>query len=279
MRCAEARALLRRRIDPGAERKLEKLSSGDTLRVLAAELFKALERASPDKGVQPLSFETIDKNRRRLEMYVFPSLGDRPIGLVTVPELFAVLKKVQDTGHYETCKRLRHWCHKIWRYAVVTGRAPTNILLQMRGAFIPVRSENHPAITSPERVGQLLRAIDGYTGQRITVLALKLAPYVFCRHTELRAAEWTEFDLTQGRWRLPGERMKMKDPHEIPLCPQALAILNELHALTGHGRFLFPNANNRNRSMSENTLSAALRALGFEGEEMPKGLVSGEDRH
>jgi len=92
-------------------------------------------------------------------MYVFPSLGDRPIGLITVPELFAVLKKVQDTGQYETCKRLRHWCHKIWRYAVVTGRAPTNILLQMRDAFIPVRSENHPAITSPERVGQLLRAI------------------------------------------------------------------------------------------------------------------------
>lgn len=264
----EARTMLRKRIDPGAQRKLDKLATGDTFKTVAEEYLATLEKASPQTGARPMALRTIAKNRRRLEQYVYPALGTRPIGLVTVPELFAVLKKVQDTGKYETCKRVRNWCHKIWRYAVVSGRAPTNIVLQMRGAFIPVRAENHPAITSPERIGQLLRAIEGYGGQRTTTLALKLEPYVFSRHIELRSAEWTEFDLRRAIWRIPGKRMKMKDPHEIPLSHQALAILNELHGLTGAGRYVFPNVQNRNRTMSENTLNGALRALGFDGDEM-----------
>jgi integrase len=264
----ECRAMLRKRVDPGAQRNIEKLASGDTVQLVAEEFLTALQRPSPKSGVRPLAAKTLAKARRRLQQYVYPCIGNRPIGLITVPELFAVLKKVQDGGKYETCKRIRQWCGKVWRHAVVTGRAPLNIVLQMRGAFIPVRSESHPAITSPARVGQLLRAIEGYTGERVTTLALKLEPYVFGRHVELRCAEWAEFDLARAEWRIPARRMKMREPHIVPLCHQALAILTELRALTAQGRYLFPNVLNMNRPMSENTLNGALRALGFGGEEM-----------
>jgi hypothetical protein len=132
----ECRAKLRKRVDPGAQRKIEKLASGDTVQVVAEEFLTALERPSPKSGARPLAAKTVAKARRRLQQYVYPCIGSRPIGLVTVPELFAVLKKVRDMGKYETCKRIRQWCGKVWRYAVVTGRAPLNIVLQMRGAFI-----------------------------------------------------------------------------------------------------------------------------------------------
>jgi integrase len=262
------RALLRKRVDPAAQRKVEKLATGDTVEVVCEELLTSLLKPSPKSGRPPMDAETVERARGRLKKYVYPSIGVRPIGLVTVPELYAVLKAVQDTGKYETCKRVRQWCGKAWRLAVLTGRAPRNIVRDLWGALIAPQSEPHAAIVAPERIGGLLRAIDGYSGGRVTCIALQLAPILFQRHVELRAARWTELDLMRGEWRLARGRMKMRRPHIVPLPRQALELLVELHRLTGHGEYLFPNVNDSTRPMSENTLNSALRAMGFEGDEM-----------
>jgi len=262
------REMLREGKDPAAQRRLDKLATGVTFKVVAEEYLKTLETPSPKTGKRPLDPDTVSKGRRRLEQYIYPALGTRPIGLITVPELFAALKKVQDEGKYETCKKVRQWCGRIWRYAVVTGRAPRDLVPDLRGAMVPVPTENYAAITAPERIGVLLRAIEGYTGQRVTVLALRLSPILFTRPSELRKAKWEEFDLARAEWRIPARRMKMRDPHVVPLPRQAVEILTELHTLTGWGTYLFPNVNNARRPMSENTLNAALCTLGFSGDEM-----------
>lgn len=261
------RKMLRDGMDPAAQRQLDKLATGDTLEFVGNELLLAYEKPSPKTGITPIDADTVEKARGRLQRYIFPILGSRPIGLITVPELFAALKKIQDAGKYETCKKVRQWCGRIWRYAVVTGRAPRDITPELQGAMLPVRSENYAAITSPERIGVLLRAIDRYTGQRETVLALKLSPILFTRPSELRKAKWVEFDLVRGEWRIPKSRMKMREAHVVPLPRQALEILHELHSRSGSGEFLFPNVRHKNRPMSENTLRGALCALGFHGDE------------
>jgi integrase len=262
------RAQLRDRIDPGAELRAAKLATVSTLAIIAEEYLLSRENPAKNDKRAPLSAQTIGKQRYFLETFVLPSLGSVPIGQITVPELFAVLKKLDDRGVYETRKKTQELCGKIWRYAVVSGRAPRDITPDLRGAFLAARSQPHAAITSPGRIGELLRSIDGYTGQPTTVLALKLSPYVFVRPSELRCAKKCEFDLERDEWRIPPERMKTRNPHIVPLATQAVAILTEAFELNPHSAFVFPNVRTPHRPMSNNTINGALRALGFGEKEM-----------
>ena len=151
-----------------------------------------------------------------------------------------------------------------------TERAAHDVTADLRGALAPVISEHHAAITDPARIGELLRAIDGYTGHFVTAYALKVAPLLFVRPGELRHAEWTEFDMGahEPQWRIPAEKMKMGEQHIVPLCKQAVALLGELQPLTGRGPYVFPSLRSRSRPMSNNTVNAALRRLGYTSEEM-----------
>jgi integrase len=166
--------------------------------------------------------------------------------------------------------RTRSTCSRVFRFGVATGRAERDVTADLRGALAPVVKRHLAAITEPSRIGELLGAIDGYVGQTTTHIALQLAPLVFVRPGELRAAEWGEFSLegSEPEWRIPGERMKMGDPHIVPLSSQALALIRELQQVTGHGRFLFPALTTPLRPMSENTINGALRRLGYSSDEM-----------
>jgi integrase len=204
----------------------------------------------------------------RLERDVFPWLGSRPVNEINAPELLAVVRRIEKRGALDVAHRVLGYCGQIFRYAIATGRGERDISADLRGALPPVRSKHHASITDVKAVGALLRAIDGYEGHFITRCALRLAPLVFVRPGELRAAEWRELDLDTAEWRIPGSRMKMRAVHIIPLSQQAVAILRELHPLTGRGKYVFPSLRSGERPMSENTVNAALRRLGYDKGEM-----------
>lgn len=260
----DARSLVRSSIDPGAARqKLKRLAS------LASETtFEAIARewlALQEKKLAPATFA---KAKWTLETLVFPWLGALPIADITPPDLLAALRRVEARGAHETAHRTKARCGQVFRYAIVTGRATRDPSADLKGALAPVVSRNFSSITDPARVGELLRAIDGYTGQHATRCALKLSPLVFVRPGELRKARWTEIDFDAAEWRIPAERMKMGEEHIVPLSKQALAVLADLQPLTGRGRFLFPSLRTSQEPMSENTVNAALRRMGYDKDTM-----------
>ena len=258
----DARKALLCGVDPGVEKAAARVVQSDTFKAVAEEWL----------GMQAkkLATVTLDKARWMLETFIYPRLGDKLINEIKAPELLAALRKIESQGHHETASRTKQKVGQVMRYAIATGRAERDIAADLRGALAPVPTKNRAAITDPVRVGELLRAIDGYQGEAATAAALKLAPITFVRPGELRGAEWREFDLdgTEPLWRIPGERMKMGTPHLVPLSRQAVAILTELHSLTGNGKLLFPSLRTRERPMSENTLNAAMRRLGYTTEQM-----------
>ena len=203
----------------------------------------------------------------RLKSFLYPYIGKRPVNAITAQELLAALRRIEARGKHETAHRVRALAGRVLRFAVATGRAAHDVAADLKDALAPVKSRNFASVTDPARVGELLRAIDGYDGQAITALALKLAPLVFVRPGELRGAEWSEFDLENAEWRIPGSRMKMRDPHIVPLSRQAVVILRELQVLTGSLRLVFPSLISLDRPMSENTINAALRRIGYSGDE------------
>lgn len=254
----EARRLLAEGIDPSARRKSDQQAKSETFEAIAREWLEM--RAKTSAAI------TMQKARWLLEM-VFPRIGKRPVREITAPELLAALRKIESRGHHETAHRAKQKCGQVFRYAIVTGRAERDITADLRGALVP---QNHASLTDPAEVGALLRAIDGYEGQPITAAALKLAPLVFVRPGELRGARWSEFDLDNAEWRIPAERMKMGEQHIVPLSHQAVAILRELHELTGggFGELVFPSLLSLDRPMSNNTVNTALRRLGYTKEQM-----------
>lgn len=201
-------------------------------------------------------------------MFAFPYIGKSPIKAITASQLLSALRRIEERGKHETAHRVRAECGEVFRYAVATDRAERDPTTDLRGALAPVVVRNHPAITEPLKIGQLLRAIDGYVGQPATECAFKLLPLVFVRPSELRCAEWVEFDLDAAEWRIPSTRMKMREPHVVPLARQAVALLRALEPITGAGRYLFPSLRTTDRPISNNTLNAALRRLGYSGDEM-----------
>ncbi|MBL8224462.1 MAG: tyrosine-type recombinase/integrase [Chromatiales bacterium] len=247
-------------IDPGAAKQAAKLASADSFEAVAREW---LARRAPGWAANHAS-----KIERRLEADVFPYIGREPVNAITAPTLLTVLRRVEARGALETAHRIHQNCGQVFRYAVATGRAERDPSGDLRGALPPTRERHHASVTDPKQVGALLLALDGYQGSHVTRCALRLAPLVFVRPGELRKAEWAEFDLDKAEWRIPAARMKARQPHVVPLSTQAVAILRELHQLTGSGRLLFPGLRSRGRPMSENTVNAALRRLGFTKDQM-----------
>jgi len=255
----EARRLLADGIDPSAKRQAERISRADTFRALATEWLALQKHLSPS---------TLDRDRARLERFIYPFLGAAPVSAITAQQLLATLRRIEARGTYETAHRVRAVVSRILRYAVATGRAEHDVSADLKGALAPRLRRNFPAITDPARIGELLRAIDGYIGQATTHAALRLAPYVFVRPGELRRAEWAEIDLERAEWRIPAHKMKTREPHIVPLSRQAVGILRELQPLTGHGRYVFPSLRTAAEPISNNTLNAALRRLGYDKTEM-----------
>jgi len=255
----EARKLIADGIDPNARRKAERSAQAETFEAVANEWLE-LHKSS-------LAPETIPMLGTRLRSFLYPYIGSRPVADIRAQELLAVLRRIEARGRHETAHRVRALAGRVLRYAVATGRAPHDVAADLKDALAPVKSKNFASVTDPRRVGELMRAIHGYGGHPVTALALKLAPLVFVRPGELRAAEWSEFDLENADWRIPAARMKMREPHVVPLSRQALAILRELQPLARGGRYLFPSLRTRDRPMSDNTINAALRRLGYTSEE------------
>lgn len=204
----------------------------------------------------------------RLETYIFPAIGTTNITKLETQDILAVVKPLEQRGNYETSRRLLQIISQIFRYAVITGRAKHNIAADMRGALRPRKVTHRAALVEPEKVGQLLRDIDDYEGYFPLLCALKLAPLVFTRPTELRAAQWKEFDLDAAEWRIPAERMKMRQQHIVPLSEQSLAVLKDLHAFTGGGKYLFPSTCTETRPISDATMLNAVRRMGYQKHEM-----------
>jgi integrase len=257
----EARRKIAAGIDPGAERKATKTAQAETFEAIAREWFEKVSRTWTAGHAENVL--------TRLEQNIFPWLGARPIRDITAPDLLTALRRTEERGAPETARRLRQTCGQILAYGIATGRNDRNPASDLRGALPPAsKKKHHASITEPKAIGGLLRAIESYQGGLVTKAALKLAPLVFVRPGELRGAEWSEFNLEAAEWRIHAERMKMREQHIVPLSRQAVAILRELHPLTGNGRFLFPGERTRERPMSNNTILGALRRMGYAKDEM-----------
>jgi integrase len=263
-RLEEARRHVASGIDPSEQRKGSATRpvpvTEDTFEVIAREWSAKHSPAwAPGHG---------DKIIRRLEANIFPWIGSKPIRAVTAFELLTVVQRIEQRGANETAHRALQNCGRVFRFAVASGRADRDVTRDLLGALAPVVQRHHPSVVEPKAAGALLRAIEGYSGSLVTRCALRLAPLVFVRPGELRMAEWTEYNLEQAEWRIPAARMKMRAPHFVPLAAQAVAILRELHPLTGNGQFVFPGEQDRTRPMSNNTINSALRRLGYSNTEM-----------
>ncbi len=255
----DARKLIAEGVDPSVNRQAQKAASmersANSFEVVAREWFTKFRT----KWVDSHS----DKIIRRLERDVFPWIGGRPIAEVSAPELLKVLRRIEERGAVETAHRASQNCGQIFRYAVATGRAERDPSGDLRGALASPQATHHAAITDPKQLAAMLRAIDGYEGSLVTRSALQLAPQFFVRPGELRAAEWEEFDLDGGVWNIAGAKMKTREPHIVPLSKQAVKILRDLELLTGSSKYVFPGARTNGRPMSNVTVNAALRRLGF----------------
>lgn len=260
----EAKEQLAAGIDPSVRKKAVKAAikanATNSFEVVAREWFGKYKDSWVDlHGKKILA---------RLENDIFPLVGAKAVGAVTAPELLEALRRIEARGAVDTAHRALQNCGQIFRYAMATGRAERNIAADLRDALSPVRSTNFASITEPKVIGALLRDIDAYFGNLIVRAALRMAPYVFVRPGELRRAEWSEFNLESAEWRIPASRIKMKEMHIVPLARQVVAILEDLQQYTGHGRYLFPSMRANSAPISDVTLLAALRRMGYDKDTM-----------
>lgn len=260
----EARQALVNGIDP-AEKKKQKAAEAARN---AANSFAAVGSEYLDKMARDgREAVTINKSRWLLGLFS-DDVSNHPIADITPAELLKALQVIESKGHHETARRMRSLASRIFRYAVATSRATSDPTALLRGALVAPKVKHHSAILEPKAVGQLLRAIDDFEGYPLTKLALQLTPHVFVRPGELRRAEWSEFNLDLAIWTIPAEKMKMRQPHLVPLSTQALEILDRAHVLSGHHMYVFSSLHTGIRPMSENTINAALRRMGYSGKEM-----------
>lgn len=260
----EAKVLARTGVDLAIHRDGEKMAQA----YRAANTFEAIAR----EWLERQKAEWVDghhaKILARFENDIFPYIGSREAALITAPDLLTVIRRIEKRGVLETAHRALSNCGQVFRYAVATGRAERDPSGDLRGSLPSVNSrrEHFSAITEPKEVGAFLRVLDAYQGTPAVRAALKLAPLVFVRPGELRAAEWAHIDLDAAEWRYTVT--KTKTPHIVPLSTQAVAILRELQPLTGNGRYLFPSPRTKDRPMSDNAILSALRRMGIEKDEM-----------
>ncbi|MDP3673873.1 MAG: tyrosine-type recombinase/integrase [Novosphingobium sp.] len=260
----EARRLLAADIDPVEQAKLDRiaksLSATNSFQSIADEWLDKIEK----EGVAAMTL----KKARWLLAKTLPALGKRPVSEISAHEMLLVLKKIESTKRYDTANRIRSTCSQVFRYAIATARAERDICSDLRGALITPRTTHRAAITNPAEAGGLLRAIEDYDGNVLTRIALRLLPHVFVRPGELRWAEWKDFDLDAHVWTIPGHKMKMGRPHAVPLSRRAIAIIREIEHDATYSNFLFPSLRALDRPMSDNTINAALRRLGYTKQQM-----------
>jgi integrase len=272
-RRGEARQQLTNNIDPGAVRNLSKEESFEPV---ALEWLKKQKAIWSDSHAKT-TFDRLNNN-------IFPWLGTRPVKEISAPELLSVLRRIEARGAIETAHRCRSICGQVFKYAIATGRAERDVSADLQGALQPVVKSHHSAILEPKQLPPLLKAIDGYSGHFIVRCALRLAPMLFQRPGEMRFACWSEIDFESATWAIPIEKMKLKktekvnragEKHVVPLSRQAMVILKELYPLTGRGTLVFPSVRiapdtvgSSSKPISENTLNAALRNLGYDKDTM-----------
>ncbi|WP_342657275.1 tyrosine-type recombinase/integrase [Sphingomonas sp. NY01] len=259
-----ARKVLAKGDDPAEKARLDRLAAT----VAAANSFKAVADEWLAKVEREGRSAVTMRKLRWLLAFINGSIGKRPIASITAQEILVMLRKMEGKGKYETAKRLRSTCSQIFRYAIATARAERDVAADLRGALIAPQPVHRAAITSTESAGGLLRAIEAFEGFANTKAALRLLPHVFVRPGELRHAEWADFDLDRALWTIPPHKSKMRRAHTVPLSRQALAILATIEHDAGYSRYLFPSLRSVDRPMSENTINAALRRMGFAQDEM-----------
>ena len=253
-----ARKLLANGVDPGEHRKATKAIKLE----LATNSFETIAREWLAKEKPGWADTHYSKILLRLENDVFPWIGKMPITEVTAPVLLSMARRVEGRGAHDTAHRVLQNCGQVFRYAIATGRAERNPTPDLRGALTAVRQSHFPTLTDPIKVAELLRAIDGFRGTLVVQCALKLAPLVFTRPGELRMARWADIDLPRARWSY--HVSKTKTDHVVPLSRQAVAILKEIHPLTGHGEYVFPGARDHARPLSPAAVGAALQRMGYD---------------
>ena len=258
----KARQQLAKGIDPSEKRKAEKVT------VTGESTFEAVAKEWWERNRHTWSENHGYQIYRRLELNVFPWLGKRDVGTITSPEVLKQLRRIEERNAIEMAHRVKGNIGQVMRYAVATGRAERDVTYDLKDALTPVKKSHHACIKNPVKFGQLLRDIDNYEGHFITKCAFKLTPLVFLRPGELRQAEWSEIDFEAKEWRIPPEKMKAGRLHIIPLSRQAIAILREIEPLTGKGKYVFPSTRSSIRPMSNNTITGALRRIGYTRDEM-----------
>lgn len=255
----EARELLAEGIDPGEAKRNDRIAQANA----ALHTFEAVARQWLTKTAAERAATTQQKVTAWLENDLFPALGARSISTLGPRDVLSAVQVIEARGALDSAHRVKQICGQVFRFAVACGLAQRDITADLKGALSAVPKRHFAAITEPPKVGELLRAIDGYAGHPYALAALKLAPMLFVRPGELRAAEWAEFNLDAGEWRIPGSKMKMGTDHIVPLSRQAVAVLRKLLPMTGQGKYVFPSIRTPDRCMSENTINAALRSMGY----------------
>jgi len=260
-----AKKLLVDNIDPSTAKQEAKAVAASA----AKNSFEAVMREWAEKQSGKWTPKSKERVIARLEQYILPALGKRPIKSITAPELLAVLRKMESQGFVTSAHIARSECGRIFRYAIATGRAERDVAADLRGAISAMPAVQHfAAVTEPKAIGKLLLDLETCSCTFVMHCALRLAPLVFVRAGELTSAEWSEIDLDAAEWRIPAAKMKMRQTHVVPLSRQAVAILRELHAVTGKGRFVFPSRTNPENHMLSGSPVLALRGMGYSREDM-----------
>ncbi|MFY7835206.1 MAG: tyrosine-type recombinase/integrase [Novosphingobium sp.] len=260
----EARATLAAGVDPAEKKRRE----AHTAKISAANSFEAVASAYIEKCKREGRSERTTEKQEWFVKLLDRTIGQRPVAEIQPFEMLEAVRKYETTGRTETAHRALQFASQVFRFAIANQLALSDPTRDLRGALTGHKSKHYAAILEPKKAGELLRAIDRYDGHPVTRFALQLAALVFVRPGELRYAEWSEFDFDAGVWRIPAEKMKARSEHVVPLSSQALAVLVGARALTGDGQYVFPSIRTHLRPMSENTVNAALRRLGYSNDEM-----------
>jgi len=260
-RATEAKKMLSTGKDPSVEKKRAQQLQQNTFELIAREWHEKKSPVwNPGYAIKVL---------RKLEKHVFPHIGSRPIADISAPELLAMLRKREARGSVAEAHMIRGICGSVFRYAVASGRAERDPSSDLRGALTAYSSNHYPAVTDPDKVGELLLTIDNYQNSYVLRYAMQFLALTFCRSAEVRHAEWSEFDFDDKLWRIPAAKMKMSRDHIVPLSPQAVSILESLRPLTGHAKYVFKTSWTReDKPIGQTTLISALRRMGIKKEEM-----------
>ena len=261
----EAKKILANGKDPSVVKKLEKENAQNTFERVALEWH---ERQAPKwSGIY------YKRTMANLKKNAFPYIGSRPIGDISAQEVLLMLRRLESRGNISTAHAIRGLCSSVFGYAISIGIIARNPIPDLRGALIPHIKKHYPSITDPEKVGLLMLKIDGYRGMPAVKGALQLMALTFCRTTEIRHAEWVEFDFEDKLWRIPAAKMKMSRDHLVPLSPQAITLLKYMKMFSDHGKYVFLNQRNHSRPIGKRSLINAIRIMGYGSEEFtPHGF-------